>query len=95
MILPQTRGNRVHLRLRLLHADARPQLADDVVVFVIAVLSRIGGHGKRQHHLGLLGPIKRGHDLARQKNDRGITPTTSYGSPLSVIVLPRISGSEP
>ncbi len=67
MVLPQARGNRVHLRLRLFYADTRPQLADDVVVFVIAVLGRIGGHGKRQHHLGLLGTVERGHNLARQR----------------------------
>ena len=67
MVLPQPRGDRIHLRLRLLHADPRPQLADDVVVLVVAILGRVGRKWQRQQHLGLLGAIERRHHFARQR----------------------------
>ena len=47
IFMPQMRGDGIYLGLSLLDGNTRLQLADDVVVFMIAILRRIGRHRER------------------------------------------------
>ena len=67
MILAEAGGERVHFGLRLRDGDAGLELADDVVVFVVAILRGIRLHRKRQENFGLIfGAVESGHHFARQ-----------------------------
>ena len=63
--MSQARRNGIHFGLCLLYGNPRLQLAQYVVVFVVAILGGVGRERKRQQYLGLLRAVQRRHHLAR------------------------------
>ena len=68
VILAEAGGERVHFGLGLRDGDAGLEFADDVVVFVVAILRGIGLHRKGQKNFGLIfSAVERGHHFSRQR----------------------------
>ena len=70
MLLPQPRGDQIHLGLRRRHGHARLQRADHVVVLAVAASRRGRRQRQRQIDIAVLGDAERGQHLTRQREAR-------------------------